>query len=274
MYYTYVLQSKKDGKWYTGFSVDVRKRLSEHNSGKVFSTKGRGPFTVIYYEACLNEFDARQREKYLKSGPGKRYLKNRLKRFLSLTGFTLVEVVVASAVFLIIVAAFGGAMIYSQGGMTRAGERGRASFLALEGSEATRAMRDASFVALTDGQHGLAVSGGLWVFSGTSDVTGIFTRQVTVGTIDADRKRVTSTVTWLQPQGRPGSVQLVTNLTNWLGSTGGGTTCPAICQGLSYMNGVCRANVNQCTNNGETHEASGDVYCTGGASADTCCCQP
>src|SRR3989344_1547146 len=117
---------------------------------------------------------------------------------IKLSGFTLVEVVVASAVFLIIVAAFGGAVIYSQGGMARAGERGRASFLALEGIEATRAMRDASFASLADGQHGLAVSGGLWTFSGTSDVTGIFTRQMTVGTIDADRKRVTSTVTWLQ----------------------------------------------------------------------------
>ena len=41
---------------------------------------------LIYYEACLNEQDARSREIYLKSGTGKRYLKNRLKRFLSLTG--------------------------------------------------------------------------------------------------------------------------------------------------------------------------------------------
>ncbi len=38
------------------------------------------------YEACLNQHDAAAREKYLKSGIGKRYLKNRLKRFLSLTG--------------------------------------------------------------------------------------------------------------------------------------------------------------------------------------------
>jgi len=45
-----------------------------------------GPLELIYYEACINEEDARAREKYLKSGMGKRYLKNRLKRFLSLTG--------------------------------------------------------------------------------------------------------------------------------------------------------------------------------------------
>jgi putative endonuclease len=86
MFYTYVIKSKKDGKWYTDFARDLRKRFNEHNNDKVFTTKGRGPFELIYYEACLNEQDAKARENYLKSGMGKRYLKNRLKRFLSLTG--------------------------------------------------------------------------------------------------------------------------------------------------------------------------------------------
>ena len=86
MYYTYVIQSKKDGRWYTGSTNDLRKRLIEHNSGKVCSTKNRGPFILIYYEACINEQDARFREKYLKTGMGKRYLRNRVRRFLSLTG--------------------------------------------------------------------------------------------------------------------------------------------------------------------------------------------
>jgi len=83
MQYVYVLQSTKDGKWYTGCTEDLQKRFSEHNDGKVLSTKGRGPFELIYYEASLNSEDAFAREKYLKSGMGKRYLKNRLKRFLS-----------------------------------------------------------------------------------------------------------------------------------------------------------------------------------------------
>src|SRR3989338_3277895 len=86
MYYTYILQSRKDGKWYTGATSDLRKRLNQHNSGQVRATKGRGPFGLIYYEACLNEQDAFAREKYLKSGVGKRYLKNRLRSFLSPTG--------------------------------------------------------------------------------------------------------------------------------------------------------------------------------------------
>lgn len=85
-YYTYVIRSERDGKWYTGSTSDLRKRLKEHNSNQVFSTKGRGLFKVIYYEACMNEQDAKARERYLKTGMGKRYFKNRLRRFLSLTG--------------------------------------------------------------------------------------------------------------------------------------------------------------------------------------------
>jgi len=88
MFYTYILKSEKDGRWYTGTTNNLRKRFQEHNNDKVISTKGRGPFKLIYYEGCINRKDAYDREKYLKSGTGKRYLKNRLKRFLSLTGFT------------------------------------------------------------------------------------------------------------------------------------------------------------------------------------------
>ncbi len=86
MFYVYILRSIKDGFWYTGFTYDLRKRLSQHNMQKGGWTKNHGPYDLIYYEACLNENDAKARELYLKSGMGKRYLRNRLKRFLSLTG--------------------------------------------------------------------------------------------------------------------------------------------------------------------------------------------
>ena len=85
-YYVYVIQSLKSGNWYTGFTGDLRKRFNEHQSNKSTYTKGRGPFKMIYYEASLHKEDAKAREKYLKSGMGKRYLKNRLKRSLALTG--------------------------------------------------------------------------------------------------------------------------------------------------------------------------------------------
>ena len=82
-YYVDVLESLTDGDWYTGYSEDVRKRLDEHNSGKNNSTKNRRPFKLIYFEGGLNQNDALAREKYLKSGMGKRYLRNRLKNYIN-----------------------------------------------------------------------------------------------------------------------------------------------------------------------------------------------
>ena len=76
----------QNGRLYTGYTNDLRKRFKEHNDGRSIYTKTRGPYELIYYEACLNEQDARSREKYLKSGKGKRYIKYRLKRFLFRTG--------------------------------------------------------------------------------------------------------------------------------------------------------------------------------------------
>ncbi len=86
MFYTYILKSKKDGKLYTGFTHNLRKRFKEHNEGKSTYTKKRGPYELIYYEACLDKKDAWSRELNLKSGRGKRFIKSRLKRFLFRTG--------------------------------------------------------------------------------------------------------------------------------------------------------------------------------------------
>lgn len=82
MYYTYVLLSKKDENFYIGHTSDLRKRFKEHADGKTKSTKPRRPFDLVYYEACSNLVDAIRREKFLKTGPGGRYLKKRLKYFL------------------------------------------------------------------------------------------------------------------------------------------------------------------------------------------------
>lgn len=82
-HWTYVLYSRKDGNFYTGYANKLHHRIREHQSGKVFSTQHRLPVILIYYEVCGNEHDERAREKYLKSGMGKRYLRNRLKRYLA-----------------------------------------------------------------------------------------------------------------------------------------------------------------------------------------------
>ena len=83
MEYSYVLLSEKDGRFYIGSTGDLRERLREHGKGRVRSTAYRRPLRLIYYEACLSADDARRRERYLKTGRGGRYLKQRLASWLS-----------------------------------------------------------------------------------------------------------------------------------------------------------------------------------------------
>ncbi len=83
MWYVYVLLSKKDNKFYTGCTNDLKARFKKHNEGKVYSTKNRRPFELVYYESSVSKIDSFKREKYLKSTWGKRYIKNRLKDFLN-----------------------------------------------------------------------------------------------------------------------------------------------------------------------------------------------
>lgn len=83
MFYIYILQSLKDKNFYTGYTKDLKVRLKEHSDGKVNSTKNRQPLKLVYYEACLNQQDATHREKYLKTAWGKRYVKVRLKNYLT-----------------------------------------------------------------------------------------------------------------------------------------------------------------------------------------------
>lgn len=130
-------------------------------------------------------------------------------------GFSLIEVLLASALFALIVTFLIGAYLYGQESAVISGERMLAAHLAEEGLEAARNMRDADFANLVDGTHGLARSGGVWTFSGSSDATDAFTRQLVVFPVDAQTKLVTSSVTWQQTGQRQGTLTLTTHLTNW-----------------------------------------------------------
>ena len=83
MYYVYILKSLKDHKLYVGFTGKLKERIVRHNNGLVEATKDRRPLKLIYYEACLNKKDAIEREKALKTGFGRAYLKRRLKNYYS-----------------------------------------------------------------------------------------------------------------------------------------------------------------------------------------------
>ena len=133
----------------------------------------------------------------------------------SSTGFSLIEALLSAALFSLITATLVGTIIYGKQTTMIAGQKARAADLAEEGLEATRNIRNANFTNLTDGNHGLAISANVWTFSGTQDVTDIFTRQIAISTVDVNRKQITSTVTWPQNLQRPGTISLVTYLTNW-----------------------------------------------------------
>jgi putative endonuclease len=82
MFYVYVLRSQSDSGLYIGYSSNLRRRLASHESGTGRSTSHRRPWRLIYYEAYLNQDDALGREKYLKSGAGRRFLKAQLRNYL------------------------------------------------------------------------------------------------------------------------------------------------------------------------------------------------
>lgn len=189
-------------------------------------------------------------------------------------GFSLVEVLLSVSIFGLLLIFLVGGLIYGQEGTALSGARTRATFLAEEGLEASRNIRDSGFANLTGGTFGLSNSTSHWVFSGSSDTTDQFTRSITISSVDANRKQIVSTVAWQQNPQRLGSVQLTTYLTNWKAGTSI-NSCTIYCQSVgSYSLGTCRENSQQCTNNNETYEAGGNPYCTGGSSEDTCCCKP
>ena len=85
MYYTYVLQSKKDDNLYYGYTADLTKRFKQHEEGSVPATKDRRPLKLIYYEACTTKDDALKRERYFKTFRGRQFLSKRLKSYFTHT---------------------------------------------------------------------------------------------------------------------------------------------------------------------------------------------
>lgn len=76
IFYVYAIKSEVDGRIYVGFSLDIEKRLKQHNTAKTRSTKGYIPWRLIYTEEVIGRIAARAKEKYYKSGIGKDFLKS------------------------------------------------------------------------------------------------------------------------------------------------------------------------------------------------------
>ena len=80
MYYVYVLKSEKDKNLYIGCTSDIKERIEYHNAGKVFSTKSRRPFVLIFKEEFQDKYEAFKKERYYKSAKGKRELKSKINK--------------------------------------------------------------------------------------------------------------------------------------------------------------------------------------------------
>ncbi|NTW46231.1 MAG: GIY-YIG nuclease family protein [Candidatus Moranbacteria bacterium] len=82
MYYVYILRSGNDGKFYVGMTGDLKRRMDEHRSGNVESTKSRRPLMLLCYEAYTYKSEAERRERFLKTSDGKKDLRKRLRESL------------------------------------------------------------------------------------------------------------------------------------------------------------------------------------------------
>lgn len=125
------------------------------------------------------------------------------------------ELLVAIGVFVVGIATIGLLIMDAYVSSRQGVERTQAVLLAKEGLEAARSIRDGDFDNLAAGTHGIALSGGYWIFSGTSDTQDQFARQITVTNLNVDTKQVQSQVTWQITAVRQGSVVLTDYLTDW-----------------------------------------------------------
>lgn len=133
-----------------------------------------------------------------------------LRRYILARGQSLVEILLAVAVFTLGVVTIGFLVLESFASTQFTQDSLTARLLAQEGLEAVRALRDTSFDAVEVGTHGIAYTAGAWALTPASDVTGKFTRSIVITNIDPEVREVLVTVTWDDSE-----VVLATQLSNW-----------------------------------------------------------
>jgi putative endonuclease len=81
MFYTYILQSNKSGRYYIGHTENIQERLKRHNAGMVTTTKNKGPWVLKYYEEYQDKLSANKRELYIKSMKSRIYIEKLIEAF-------------------------------------------------------------------------------------------------------------------------------------------------------------------------------------------------
>jgi Tfp pilus assembly protein PilV len=130
-------------------------------------------------------------------------------------GFSIPEAVVSVAIFGLIVTGFTGISLYFRV-QRDSSDQSRAVLLAEEGLEVVHNIQDEDYANFpSDGDHYLEVSGNQWNFSLTEEVIDVFTRMISVLSIDGNTKEVVSQVSWQEDSGKNRDVSLTTRFTNW-----------------------------------------------------------
>lgn len=82
MYFVYLLENRTDRSWYIGYTANLKRRIIEHQSGNgCRTTSMKSGWKLIYFECYANKQDAFEREKFLKGGSGRNYLKKQLRHY-------------------------------------------------------------------------------------------------------------------------------------------------------------------------------------------------
>lgn len=186
-------------------------------------------------------------------------------------GQSLVELLIAMGIFVLAVSAISSLIldVYLSDRVGR--EKMIATFLAKEGMEAVRSIRDSNWQNLTNGEYGLAILGGNWVFQGNQEEVSAQlrdgVRKIIVEEMDANRKKITSQIIWKLTEARSQEVSLVTYLTNWKATTAA-ESCDIDCQWEGYTGGGCELPA-ACPDENELG-GLGEYDCTANK---VCCCK-
>lgn len=130
-------------------------------------------------------------------------------------GFLLVEILLSTALFVLLLTAFSGVFYYGMEASQLSGNRSRAVMYAEEGQEALRSIKNANFNSLTPGTYGLSYASGTWSLIPGQDTMGGYSRSVTITNVGQYRKDTAVTVNWQQTPSRTGTVTLSGRVTNW-----------------------------------------------------------
>ena len=131
-------------------------------------------------------------------------------------GFSLVEIVISIGLFGVLVSFLMAALVQNNRQEDFSIYKRQAIFLAEEGSEAVRNIRDADYTNLIAGTYGISENGDEWSLSGSSDQLDDFTRIITITEVDEDRRDISVDVGWNDMNVQNGTVTVATRLTNWM----------------------------------------------------------